>query len=434
MKHIISIFLVLVSCFSINAEVRIHMEKEGGVYKVPCEVIGLKLKFIFDTGAASVCISETYADMMLDNGYLEESDIKGVSQSTIADGSNIDNVVINLRKVEIGGLSLENVSAVVVPTQKAPLLLGQSVIQRLGKVSIDGEYLVIHNAASQYSEEELDMFYDRAEKLFEEEQYVQALETYKKIYEAYGNDTGTWILLNMGVCYSNLDDDSSAEVCFLKALELADGEEDEADYKYTACYNLGLVYFTQQEYDKSIKYRLLASEYAGKDLMLKAECYRDIAYCYHVILNNNSNFTKAYEYYDKAEKAYISIVNIDKSILANMYSEIAFCYLGDYTGIPDQHYYKAIEYYDKAINSYNSVLKKSGKLDEKQICDYINSYGFKATSLQMLKKYEDAIEVRNVEKDLLKKYDSQISDRQWYDVAIKAANSSLSECYKKLNE
>ena len=120
MKHIIAILIVLISCISINAEVRIHMEKEGGVYKVPCSVNGLKLKFIFDTGASNVCISETYADMMLDNGYLEESDIKGVSQSTIADGSNIDNVVINLRKVEIGGLSLENVSAVVVPTQNAP--------------------------------------------------------------------------------------------------------------------------------------------------------------------------------------------------------------------------------------------------------------------------------------------------------------------------
>ena len=39
--------------------------------------------------------------MMLENGYLDESDILGKSQSTIADGSNIDNVVINLRKVEI---------------------------------------------------------------------------------------------------------------------------------------------------------------------------------------------------------------------------------------------------------------------------------------------------------------------------------------------
>ena len=167
---------------SINAEVRIHMEKEAGVYKVPCSVNGLKLKFIFDTGAASVCISQTYAEMMLENGYLDESDILGKSQSTIADGSNIDNVVINLRKVEIGGLSLENVSAVVVPTQNAPLLLGQSVIQRLGKVSFDGEYLVIHNAASQYTEEELDAIFDRAENLFEQDQNLRALESYRIIY------------------------------------------------------------------------------------------------------------------------------------------------------------------------------------------------------------------------------------------------------------
>ena len=118
------------------------MENEGGVYKVPCTINGLKLKFIFDTGASNVCMSQAYAEMMLENGYLNESDIVGMSQSTIADGSNIDNIIINLRKVEIGGLILDNVSAVVVPTQNAPLLLGQSVIQKLGKVTIDGNDLV----------------------------------------------------------------------------------------------------------------------------------------------------------------------------------------------------------------------------------------------------------------------------------------------------
>lgn len=193
MKHIIAIFLVLISCLSINAEVRIHMEQEGGVYKVPCEVNGLKLKFIFDTGAASVSISQTYAEMMLENGYLDESDILGSSKSVIADGSTVDNVVINLRTVEIGGLTINDVNAIVVPTQNAPLLLGQSVIQRLGKVSIEGQYLVIHNA-NNYTEEELDAIFDKAEKLFDNDQNLQALECYKIIYEASGDETSPWIL------------------------------------------------------------------------------------------------------------------------------------------------------------------------------------------------------------------------------------------------
>ncbi len=435
MKHIIAIFLILISSMSINAEVRIHMEKEAGVYKVPCSVNGLKLKFIFDTGAASVCISETYADMMLENGYLEESDIKGISQSTIADGSNIDNVVINLRNVEIGGLSLENVSAVVVPTQNAPLLLGQSVIQRLGKVSIDGEYLVIHNVASQYTEEELDAIFDKAERLFDNNQNLQALESYRIIYEAYGDETSPWVLYKMGVCYSRLDQRDSAIPMHLKAIELADGEDDEDDIKFEAYYKLGTIYSLEQEYDRSIKYYLLASEFVGNDLLLKAECYRYIAFEYSHILNTNRDFTKAYEYYGKVEKIYSSISNIDPLTKADLYYTIARCYDSNLSGIPGQNYYKAIEYYDKAINLYNSEIKKrGGKVDEKIIHDYINSYGFKATSLQMLKKYEDVIDVRNVEKELLKKYDSQITDRQWYDVAIRAINSSLSECYKKLNE
>ena len=42
----------------------ITMEKDGGVYKVPCVVNGLRMKFIFDTGAANVCISESMATYM----------------------------------------------------------------------------------------------------------------------------------------------------------------------------------------------------------------------------------------------------------------------------------------------------------------------------------------------------------------------------------
>ena len=37
MKHIIVLFIALMSCLCLNAEVRIQMEKEAGVYKVPCK-------------------------------------------------------------------------------------------------------------------------------------------------------------------------------------------------------------------------------------------------------------------------------------------------------------------------------------------------------------------------------------------------------------
>ena len=419
-RNILSIIALLVCCISINAEVRIHMEKEGGVYKVPCSVNGLKLKFIFDTGASNVCISETYADMMLENGYLKESDIKGVSQSTIADGSNIDNVVINLRMVEIGGLSLENVSAVVVPTQNAPLLLGQSVIQRLGKVSIDGNYLVIHNA-NNYTEEELDAIYNRAEELFDNDKNLQALESYKIIYETYGDETNPWVLYKMGICYSRLDDRTSAIRCHLKAIDLAEGEDDENDIKYEAYYKLGLISRLLNDIDNSINYFIAASEYID-DPSLKAECYIQIA-----DLCSLNSFFKAIEYYQKAEKIYDSSHDIDFLTKAHLYDKITTCYS------INEYYSKEIEYCDKTINAYNSAMKNN-KLDENDLFRYIFSFQGKCAALRKLSKYDDAIDAFNTVKEKLKQYNDKITERWKFDALNDAANRMLSSCYDELTK
>ena len=54
-----------------------------------------------------------------------------------AEGDVNVGTVINLKKVSFGELELNNVRASVVRSQKAPLLLGQSVLSRLGKIEID---------------------------------------------------------------------------------------------------------------------------------------------------------------------------------------------------------------------------------------------------------------------------------------------------------
>ena len=45
--------------------------------------------------------------------------------------------------INFGGLELTNVRASVVKSQNAPLLLGQSVLQRLGKIEIDNTKRVL---------------------------------------------------------------------------------------------------------------------------------------------------------------------------------------------------------------------------------------------------------------------------------------------------
>ena len=80
----------------------IHMDKgENGLYYVPIRVNGQELKFIFDTGASSICISSLEANLLLKQGQISKDDILGDVQSSIADGSIVHATHINLREVEL---------------------------------------------------------------------------------------------------------------------------------------------------------------------------------------------------------------------------------------------------------------------------------------------------------------------------------------------
>ena len=75
--------------------------------------------------------------------YLRDKDIIGKQYYQIADGNLSEGTVINLRQINFGGLELKNIRAYVVKNQHAPFLLGQSVLQRLGKIEIDNQNRVL---------------------------------------------------------------------------------------------------------------------------------------------------------------------------------------------------------------------------------------------------------------------------------------------------
>lgn len=122
----------------------VRMKKmAGGTYEVPCTINGLPLKFIFDTGASDVTISSVEANFMLKNDYLSEKDFKGSRRYITADGSITDGAVVCIKEVLVGDVVIKNIEASVVKNQKAPLLLGQSVLERFGKITIDNENSVL---------------------------------------------------------------------------------------------------------------------------------------------------------------------------------------------------------------------------------------------------------------------------------------------------
>jgi len=115
----------------------IKMRQENGIYLVPTKINGVSMEFIFDTGASIISISQTEALFLYKQGRLSKEDFIGQLNFTDANGDISEGMVVNLKTVEIGNRTLNNVQASIVNNLKAPLLLGQSALSQFGKISID---------------------------------------------------------------------------------------------------------------------------------------------------------------------------------------------------------------------------------------------------------------------------------------------------------
>jgi aspartyl protease family protein len=115
----------------------VKMEKVNGVFQIPVEVNGVNMFFIFDTGASFISISQTEANFLYKQGKLEENDIKGTAKFSDANGDISEGTIINLKTIKIGNRVLYNIEASVVHNLNAPLLFGQSALEKFGKISID---------------------------------------------------------------------------------------------------------------------------------------------------------------------------------------------------------------------------------------------------------------------------------------------------------
>ena len=143
MNKILVYLILIISVTSVHAQTIIQMVEDRGVYKIPCEVNGLKVKMVFDTGAAAVSLSSSFAEMLLDNDYISVTDFIGEAKAMTADGRIIDHTELMIHTLKIGDITVNDVKAFVIDSQDAPLLLGQTAIQKLGVISINGDKLYI---------------------------------------------------------------------------------------------------------------------------------------------------------------------------------------------------------------------------------------------------------------------------------------------------
>lgn len=115
----------------------------SGLYSVKCKVNELPMDFILDTGCSDVSISSVESNFMLKNGYLKDSDYKGYISYQNASGGTGKAREVNIKEIKVGELTLKNIKASVISNQKAPLLLGQNVLSRFGKIEIDNHNSIL---------------------------------------------------------------------------------------------------------------------------------------------------------------------------------------------------------------------------------------------------------------------------------------------------
>ena len=229
------------------AQITIEMEQQGGIYYLQGKVNGLPLKFIFDTGASNVSLSLAEALFMLKNGYLDQNDIKGVSYAQIANGDIVENTEVLLKSIEIGGVAISNVKALISHNLSAPLLLGQSAIQKLGPIQLDKNKLIIQNGKNFKSEKAGKELYQRAFQLAEGGQYAASITTSEEALK-YATDSNTKAYLydNIAFCYRRMNNLDKA----IDNANLALGEDLMA---IQPAYNLGVYLFEAKRYEEAEK-------------------------------------------------------------------------------------------------------------------------------------------------------------------------------------
>ena len=195
-RSFLLIVLGIITSFCFAQKV-IQLTKQSGVYTIPCSINGVKRSLVFDTGASTVTISMQLAELLYSSRKLKEVDFKGFGRSQTASGHIVNNMAVVLRDVEIGGLHLKNVDAVIIEGQNIPLLLGLSAIQKLGKVTLSGNRLIIDTSI--LTNPQLSRIRTQIESHIDKEEYSAAIALLKRIENQDAIEEMD--LFNLAQCY-----------------------------------------------------------------------------------------------------------------------------------------------------------------------------------------------------------------------------------------
>lgn len=384
-------------CITVTSysQVIINMEEDSGVYRIPCLVNGTKMKFVFDTGASAVCLSESMAEYLFDNDYISADDFVGRGQSSVADGRIVNNLHLIIRDIEIAGLHLRDVESIVIEGQKAPLLLGMTAISKLGRIELNGNQLIIHSAA------EIADVESRVKSLLKKADSYMADELYTRAKNCYAEVDGLGQMEDIdryhyAYCAMKTQDYKTAK-------RLVDQIPDRDGYGYFSGKGInfyafiGWVYYNNDiDEDAAVffkkayesRYPHEPRDVKAKYLSLRADClynlkkYDDAANLYYTAYSEYAEYEGvSLEYVQrvyldklkKGEKHYRLLVHDTDGIEYNSYSWILSMYKAGHCGEEDYLYQLSMY----AVNGNAYAIKKCREMNFKPEAHLRRYYGYR---------------------------------------------------------
>ena len=115
----------------------VAVEPYAGAFVVPVVLNDvITAKFLVDSGAADVSITEDMVSTLMKSGTMTGADLLGNKTYMLADGTMLQGKIYRMASVRIGELVMKDVT-VRIAAADSSLLLGQSFLRRLKSWSMD---------------------------------------------------------------------------------------------------------------------------------------------------------------------------------------------------------------------------------------------------------------------------------------------------------
>jgi clan AA aspartic protease (TIGR02281 family) len=115
----------------------VAVEPLYGAFVVPVVLNDIiTAKFIVDSGAADVSITEDMASTLMKSGTMTGADLLGSKTYMLADGTMLEGKMYRMASLRIGEMVMKDVT-VRIAAANGSLLLGQSFLRRLKSWSLD---------------------------------------------------------------------------------------------------------------------------------------------------------------------------------------------------------------------------------------------------------------------------------------------------------